>query len=121
MALPTVTSDHSPILLYLEPRTKSGRTFNFETFWADHVECEEVVQQGWQVADNQEDLWGNVFARTSKCKLALASWQKQTFGKAIDEIRELKEKLQGLLNQQPQVEWGEIKMLQGKIDDLWLQ
>lgn len=32
LALPAISSDHSPILLSLDPKTRSGRMFNFEAY-----------------------------------------------------------------------------------------
>lgn len=101
MALPTVTSDHSPILLHLVPKVKSGRSFNFESFWADHEECVDVVKQGWLAGGNQVDPWANVFTRSTKCKQVLSSWQRRTFCKADQEIQRLKIQLEGSLNRQP--------------------
>lgn len=63
MALPIVASDHSVILLHLEPKNKSGRSFNFESFWADHEVCENVVQHGWRDGGDQDDRWDNVFTK----------------------------------------------------------
>lgn len=74
VALPAVSSDHSPILLNLEPKTKSGRMFNFEVFWAEHEECEVVVQNGWQNGTRDEDVWENVHNRTHICKQELQQW-----------------------------------------------
>lgn len=121
VALPTVSSDHSPILLHMVPRTRSGRSFNFESFWAEHDECEDVVLEGWQKEGILEDPWENVLTRSKNCKQSLLAWQRQTFCKADDEIHKLKLQLQAVLNQPGQDNWEEAKRIQKKIDVMWMQ
>lgn len=40
---------------------------------------------------------------------------------ADQEIRRLKIQLEGSLNRQPQVDWEEVRILQKRIDELWMQ
>lgn len=49
-ALPIVSSDHSPIVFQPFPKEKSGVSFHFEAFWAEHVDCCGVVEEGcWRM------------------------------------------------------------------------
>ncbi|RYQ90696.1 hypothetical protein Ahy_B09g096724 [Arachis hypogaea] len=42
-AMPAISFDHCPIILNLEPKNKSGKSFKFESYWVDHEDCEKVV------------------------------------------------------------------------------
>lgn len=47
-ALPTIGSDHSPLLLTLQPdKVKRKRDFKFEAFWLENEECREVINEAW--------------------------------------------------------------------------
>lgn len=48
-ALPTVGSDHSPIILSLQTNpARRKRIFRFEVFWLESAECKEVVLKSWE-------------------------------------------------------------------------
>lgn len=46
LALPMISSDHSPIIFQPWPKESSGNSFKFEAIWEDHANCNEVIQQG---------------------------------------------------------------------------
>lgn len=122
VALPTVSSDHSPLLFLPIPKERSGKLFNFEAFWADHEECQQIVSQGWTIGVGEESPWESLKLKLEKCKKRLVEWQKITFKRADEEISILKKKLEGLISQEGQCSNSqEISVVQRRIDDLWHQ
>lgn len=121
-ALPIVSSDHSPLVLYLKPKEKSGVSFKFEAFWVEHEECFGVVENGWKGIQEREEPWGNIKSKLKACQRDLQVSHKRTFRKADDEIHRLKNQMQLLLNQDGPLEnIVEISQIKKKIDDLWHQ
>ncbi|RYR46711.1 hypothetical protein Ahy_A07g032492 [Arachis hypogaea] len=45
MAIPAVSSDHSLLVVNMEPKARGKREFKFETFWRDHEECSELIKR----------------------------------------------------------------------------
>lgn len=90
LALPAITSDHSPILVEPIPRTRSGQQFKYEAYWNDHDDCKKVVSQGWTGPPTNPDNWKDTIQRMKTCKRHLSSWQKTTFKAADREISKLK-------------------------------
>lgn len=120
VALPSISSDHSILLLLPEPRHKCGQSFNFEAFWVEHEECGQVVDEGWHKGGNQVDPWANIKEKMENCKKELVSWQKKTFKKNDEEIQVLKKKLENLMSQEGQLaNGGQILEIQKKIDEAW--
>lgn len=121
-ALPIVSSDHSPVVLQLFLNRKSGTSFNFELFWAEHEECFGVVEKEWKEGSEDSESWDKMRAKLKASQRALQGWHKKTFKKADEEIIRLKRELQILLDQGEKLRHGErIRLLQKKIDELWAQ
>lgn len=121
-ALPAITSDHSPILLHIFPKERSGKSFNYEVFWDEHSECSDIVHLGWHCIPCCDDPWDTINRRTKRCQQGLLTWQNKTFRNADEEIKVLQTKLKALMSQQGEdVIWAEIKSVQKRIDDLWQQ
>lgn len=61
--LTSVASDHSPLSLRMNPRSrkwKMGKVFCFELMWLKDPRCEDVVRDAWEegLAANQEFMLG---------------------------------------------------------------
>lgn len=120
VALPTVSSDHSPLLLLPVPKNKSGYSFNFEAFWTEHEDCNQIVDQGWNKGVRCEDPWETVLKKLESCKKELMTWQKKTFKRGDEEIIRYKKRLEELMSSGGQCTNGdEIRRVQKHIDELW--
>lgn len=121
-ALPCVSSDHSPLVLYLKPKEKSGVSFKFEAYWAAHEECFGVIENGWRGVEDLEEPWGNIKSKMKAYQRDLQEWHKRRFRRADDEIHRLKSQMQRLLNQEENLEnFAEIRRIKKRIDELWQQ
>lgn len=68
----------------------------------------------------KSEPWSKINNNLKNCHRALQCWHKKTLRKADDEIRDLKQKLHGLVNGgQTLTSLEEAKIIQGKIDHLW--
>lgn len=122
LALPIISSDHSPIVLQPFPNQRSGRSFNFELFWAEHEECFGVVEKKWNQGIEDSEPWGQIRGKLKASQKALQGWHSKTFKKADEEICKLKRELHLLLDQEEQLRDVErIRSLQRQIDVLWAQ
>lgn len=57
VALPIITSYHTPIILYPKPKEKSGRCLRYEAFWEKHEACNSVTKEGWNKRESDDDPW----------------------------------------------------------------
>ncbi|KAJ1426339.1 Zinc finger, CCHC-type [Sesbania bispinosa] len=57
LALPAVSSDHSPIIFWPVPPLSSGNSFKYEFFWEDHEQCNDVIKEGWQGNPEKDCSW----------------------------------------------------------------
>lgn len=55
IALPIVSSDHSPLMFLPTPKKKSGLSFKFEAFWDAHPDCHQVIKEGWDKGERLGD------------------------------------------------------------------
>ncbi|KAM5578651.1 hypothetical protein ABKV19_008793 [Rosa sericea] len=60
ITLPLSRSDHCPLLIEvspdLVPRNRSQKLFRFEEMWLQHLDCGNVVQQGWMLPTVGESM-----------------------------------------------------------------
>ncbi|KAJ1387569.1 Endonuclease/exonuclease/phosphatase superfamily [Sesbania bispinosa] len=121
LAVPAISSDHTPIIFCPKPRLRSGRKFKFEMFWEEHQDCSNVIQDGWTDLSEEPLGWGRYLKKTKNCKSALQRWHNKTFRRADYHIFNLNEELQQLLNADT-VEfgsnWERIQDLRNQIDSL---
>ncbi|KAJ1376339.1 hypothetical protein SESBI_50052, partial [Sesbania bispinosa] len=94
----TTSSDHSPLVIQINPNASSGRMFRFEAFWEEHADCAEVVSRGWNAGMKAQHEWGSVLNNISACKRELEQWHEFTFKRPLEEIQQLKRRLQILQN-----------------------
>ncbi|RYR04846.1 hypothetical protein Ahy_B06g084641 [Arachis hypogaea] len=86
-ALPPVSSDHTPLVLNINPRGRRSKNFKFETFWVDHADCDSVIRRGWSSSGNTGT---NLNRRAHNCKEELIKWSRDNFKRADVEIGKLK-------------------------------
>ncbi|RYR47522.1 hypothetical protein Ahy_A07g033454 [Arachis hypogaea] len=87
-ALPAISSDHTPLVLNVTPRGIRSRCFKFETFWADHADCGNIIRRGWNsVCNSTVDHWTNLTRMMNSCKQELVKWNKVNFKRADVEIQ----------------------------------
>ncbi|GLT46072.1 hypothetical protein SLA2020_198580 [Shorea laevis] len=98
--LPTVRSDHSPILLKVQRQKqrfgrKRGRQFRFENYWLNEEECETIVRDAWNqgAGASQMDI---VLDKITKCGVMLQDWSAHKFGNIPECIKMLQTELQQL-------------------------
>lgn len=90
--------------------------------WEEHEDCKEVIKQGWGGDVTGLDNWETLISKVKNCKETLQLWHKRTFKNANIEIRRLKQNAQARLDQaSSEIDWAEVKNLQGRIDGLWKQ
>ncbi|RYQ80302.1 hypothetical protein Ahy_Scaffold1g106806 [Arachis hypogaea] len=122
IAMPTVSSDHTPIVLRLHLKYKADKSFKFEAFWIDHKECEEIIKMSWKKKEHSNNEWGRLLKKMRNCKKNLRNWSRNIFARADIEINKSKVELQKLqeanLNEKQQVRKCQIKE---KISQLWRQ
>lgn len=122
LALPMISSDHSPIVLHPWPKESSGGAFKFEAMWEDHVNCQEVIQQGWDGVLNSDDAWNSFLDKAKSCQRGLVKWHKKEFRRADEQILKLKQRLSVLINQSHQHQnWEDIRTIKVRIAELWKQ
>lgn len=120
LSLLIITSDHAPLVLQLLPKNKSGVQFKYEAYWDDREECKDIIQQGWNNGEEQEDMWEDLIRRTKGCKKKLQEWHKRTSKRADNELYKLKRKLSEMTSGSSQeVDCDEVKKVQSEIDELW--
>ncbi|KAJ1436308.1 Endonuclease/exonuclease/phosphatase superfamily [Sesbania bispinosa] len=120
MAIPAISSDHSPLIFWPKPPSSSGKSFKYEAMWEEHEECDNVIKEGWYGESDQDDVWGNFQKRATNCRRALQRWHARTFKGADRQLSKLKQKLQELLDANNSGQhWVEIQDLKEKIASLW--
>jgi hypothetical protein len=92
--LTAAASDHSPILLRLEPeavREPSAHIFRYEAMWETHKDLKPLVESTWQL-----DACSSMHELEQKLKglsVSLTDWGRSTFGQVRAEIKRLKSEL----------------------------
>ncbi|RYR44567.1 hypothetical protein Ahy_A08g040885 [Arachis hypogaea] len=63
-ALLPISSDHTPLVLDVNPRGRRIKNFKFEAFWVDHADCDTVIRRGWSSSGyTGSDHWKNMNRR----------------------------------------------------------
>ncbi|XP_072054760.1 uncharacterized protein [Arachis hypogaea] len=122
-ALPPISSDHTPLILNVNPRRRRRKNFKFEAFWVDHADCDSVIRRGWSSAANTgDDIWTNLTRRTQNFKEELVKWSRDSFKRADVEIGNLKCRLKHMqeadYSEARQEETNNLKL---EITKLWRQ
>lgn len=121
-ALPSISSDHSIIMLQCCPQASSGKPFRYEAFWEEEEECGQIIQASWAPAQGGEDPWTKLAQNFKSCSKNLQKWHKEKFKRADTEIFALKKRLNQIqLVDHSQIDWDEIKGIKARIAALWKQ
>ncbi|KAJ1442844.1 Endonuclease/exonuclease/phosphatase superfamily [Sesbania bispinosa] len=80
--LPAVSSDHSPLVFWPQPKQGSGISFKFEALWEEHEDCAKIVKEGWQGSDDISDSWAKFCMKAKNCRGSIQIWHKKTLKKA---------------------------------------
>lgn len=91
IALPIVSSDHSPLVFSPCLEQRSGVSFNFELYWAEHADYFGVVEKEWGDQSIEGEPWQNFSNNLKASKRALQRWHRNTFRRADGEICKLKQ------------------------------
>ncbi|KAJ1431598.1 Endonuclease/exonuclease/phosphatase [Sesbania bispinosa] len=121
MAIPSVSSDHTPIIFWLKPKLRSAAKFKFEAFWEEHEDCKAVIDEGWVDRMGEAQGWDKFLNKAETCRASLKNWHRQTFKRADLQILQLSEELQLLLNSNTldfSNQCGRIQDLREQIDRL---
>ncbi|KAJ1389468.1 Ribonuclease H domain [Sesbania bispinosa] len=122
LAIPSFTSDHSPVILFCHPKDSRDDDFKFEAYWTDNQECKKVIDGAWSSGIDAENHWDLILKKTKAYKNRLLSWSHKTFKKPAEEIFKLKQELAKLSNgpfdEEVRKRRREIKL---QIDLLWQQ
>ncbi|KAJ1436344.1 Zinc finger, CCHC-type [Sesbania bispinosa] len=121
MAIPSVSSNHTPLILWPKPKMKSGCNFKFEAFWEEHEDCNSVIQEGWTDRSQESQGWDSFLKKAKNYKATLQNWHNKTFRRADHQILKLNEELKLLLNSTTLEfgdNWGRIQELRKNIDML---
>ncbi|KAJ1404474.1 Ribonuclease H-like superfamily [Sesbania bispinosa] len=57
LAIPPISSDHTPIILNINPEGHSQQDFKFEAYWQDHDQCQNIIQESWKPNAQEESHW----------------------------------------------------------------
>jgi len=86
-ALPTVGSNHSPLLLHTEvQQTRRSKPFVFEAYWLQHPECRNIVTTAW---DSAKRAGNNLPHKLRIVSAVLHRWSQAQFSNARSHISRL--------------------------------
>ena len=119
-AYPSISSDHTPLVLICKPKVGDGGLFKYEAFWEEHEDCNRVIGDGWSKWEENEDPWNTLLNKVNSCKKDLTAWNKAKFKNAAKEIAKLKEQLAKLLNSDNvENDFARISAIKEEIRKLW--
>ncbi|KAJ1391356.1 Endonuclease/exonuclease/phosphatase superfamily [Sesbania bispinosa] len=112
LAVPQVSSDHTPLILWPSPKPRGGSSFKFEAFWEEHADCEAIINKGWYEGSREVCVGISFLNKMNNCRSTLRDWSRTTFKRADQQIKILTEELQYLLNSEKEKfnnNWGRIQ------------
>ncbi|XP_042974832.1 uncharacterized protein LOC122306468 [Carya illinoinensis] len=118
--LPTMTSDHCPVLIDViyqqdQPRPHVKR-FRYEAAWSLRKECEATLKEAWVKPIHERAAAETIRSRLTMSATVLRKWNEKVIRKAPKEIRQKLKALEELqeLNKGDQLD--SIRKLKGDID-----
>ncbi|XP_042942876.1 uncharacterized protein LOC122277060 [Carya illinoinensis] len=91
--LPTLSSDHCPILVSMEQfeldSTRKARPFKYEASWALKEDFNEVLEKAWSKPRRVDGKLCQVIEGLNQCRVELVRWHKQYAGNYRVELRKL--------------------------------
>ncbi|KAJ1381067.1 hypothetical protein SESBI_45509 [Sesbania bispinosa] len=122
LALPAVSSDHTPILFWPKPEESSGRSFKYEAKWEEHPGIGKVIQEAWSQEVQGENCWEILRKKKRICTNHLQRWPRRTLKRADEQIFTLKQQLQHIQDsQQGPDALDRMKDIRKEINSLWKQ
>ncbi|KAJ1390351.1 Endonuclease/exonuclease/phosphatase superfamily [Sesbania bispinosa] len=119
LALPVVSSDHTPILFWPHPPLTSGTSFKYEAMWEEHEECEAIVRQGWNLTETSQNASENFLKKAKNCEDHLMVWHRRTFKHLDTQVSIMKKDISSLLNEEDgNCDWGKVQKLKADIDKI---
>ena len=79
-ALPTMGSDHCPLLLVGDVARQHYRGFRFESFWVTMPGFMETIQEVWSQPVNTQDAILRIHVKLIRAAKALRLWKRQNLG-----------------------------------------
>ncbi|XP_026440675.1 uncharacterized protein LOC113339650 [Papaver somniferum] len=78
--LPTIGSDHNPIILNTNSFWKQGHIpFKFFGSWLDHKDCKEIIAECWK-NEQKGSLAIKIARKLRDVKIKLKKWNKEIYG-----------------------------------------
>ncbi|CAI9769656.1 unnamed protein product [Fraxinus pennsylvanica] len=95
--LARTTSDHAPMLIWLQPNmVRYGPTpFKFQQMWTTHESFKECVLKIWEGNSGESGLW-RLAGKLKRLRTALRIWNKEVFGWTGEHIQRLEKELEEL-------------------------
>ncbi|CAM8944513.1 unnamed protein product [Rhodiola kirilowii] len=90
-------SDHYPLLVHFhrQKRVYKKRLFRFEPMWLRHEGYSDFIIGCWK----EDGARGDLTRKLRDCRVKLARWNKQVFGRADERVSMLKAELECVKNQ----------------------
>ena len=90
------TSDHRPLLLFLDGHKEyqkwHRKPFRFEAMWIFDPECKEMVARAWDCAPTGTPMF-MAATKFKRCKKQLKSWSWVHFGNVKQQIKQVHDRL----------------------------
>lgn len=85
--------DHCPLILNCDvPLQKVPKLFKFESMWITHPNCENVIDEAWNLPVYGSDMF-KLVQRLKNCRRKLCIWSKDEFGNNKVKLELLKDRL----------------------------
>lgn len=117
--LDSVGSDHSALLLNLNPHAVRNRVpFRFDARWVKEDDMQNLVQQAWNVQTQGSRLF-NVQNKIRECRSSIQNWKKRKRVHSGQKVTELKEKIYRIQNGQEPYSHTSLQGLRAQLQQEW--
>ncbi|KAF9602068.1 hypothetical protein IFM89_024835 [Coptis chinensis] len=117
--LPRIESDHSPIMLHLNPNTnKAPKPFRFQAMWINHESYLPLINQAWVNSESRNKIF-EVKDKLHNTKTVLKEWNKNVFGDVRKNIADTTKAIDNIQVKSPNAQNGrEESFLKERLDNL---
>jgi hypothetical protein len=109
------SSDHKPLQLLLDANLqvngKNRRGFKFELNWTLEEDYQQVIEEAWNAAPNEDAI-----SKLSKCRASLQKWSKGKFENSAAQIKQKTHEVEELQHNEGLKNSEEIKLLNAEIE-----
>jgi hypothetical protein len=109
------SSYHKPLLLMLDVNlqgnSKNKRGFKFEMNWTLEEGYQQVIEEAWNAAPNDDAI-----SKLSKCRTSLQKWSKGKLGDNVAQIKQKTHKLEAIQRNEDLENSEDIKRLNAEIE-----